>query len=171
MSDPFEDEKRKDRTIRINLERAQERARNFDSPRDTKVISKSGLLRRLEDDQKKESQGTVSFGARRELILVIRGIVERLDLPEDLSIVLGRSDPRLRYQADVDLTPYGALERGVSREHARVYAEGGHLYIVDMNSTNGTYLGGKRLEANAPTMLRKGDELLLGRLPVQILFR
>jgi pSer/pThr/pTyr-binding forkhead associated (FHA) protein len=117
------------------------------------------------------SQGTISFGDQRELILVIRGIVERIVLPEDQSIVLGRSDARLRYHADVDLTPYGALDRGVSREHARVYTEEGHLYIVDMNSTNGTFLSGKRLEPNTPALLHKGDELLLGRLPVQILFR
>lgn len=135
---------------------------------DTAVLASTRLRR---SSKGSISQGTVSFGEQRELILVIRGIVERIVLPEDQSIVLGRSDARLRYHADVDLTPYGALDRGVSREHARVYTEGGHLYIVDMNSTNGTFLAGKRLDANAPTLLRKGDELLLGRLPVQILFR
>ena len=135
---------------------------------DTAVLASTRLRR---SSKGSISQGTVSFGEQRELILVIRGIVERIILPEDQSIVLGRSDARLRYHADVDLTPYGALDRGVSREHARVYTEGGHLYIVDMNSTNGTFLAGKRLDPNAPTLLRKGDELLLGRLPVQILFR
>ena len=135
---------------------------------DTAILASSRLRR---SGKASLTQGTVSFGDQRELILVIRGIVERVILPEDQSIVMGRSDARLRYHADVDLTPYGALDRGVSREHARVYTESGLLYIVDMNSTNGTFLAGKRLEPNTPALLRKGDELLLGRLPVQILFR
>ena len=134
----------------------------------TAILSGKGMRRRGKAGVPK---GTVSFGGQNELILVIRGIVERIVLPEDLSVVLGRSDARLRYHADVDLTPYGALDRGVSREHARVYAEEGNLYIVDMGSTNGTFVSGTRLEPNTPTMISKGDEVLLGRLPIQILFR
>ena len=139
-----------------------------DQTPNTAILSGKGMRRRVKAGVPK---GTVSFGGQSELILVIRGIVERIVLPEDLSVVLGRSDARLRYHADVDLTPYGALDRGVSREHARVYAEAGNLYIVDIASTNGTFVSGTRLAPHTPTVLRKGDEVLLGRLPIQILFR
>ena len=168
MSDSADEEKNeqeqesKPKTLRVRPDREQH------TKPDTAILASTRLRR---SGKGSLSQGTVSFGEQRELILVIRGIVERIVLPEDQSIILGRSDARLRYHADVDLTPYGALDRGVSREHARVYTEGGQLFIVDMNSTNGTFLGGNRLEPNTPALLRKGDELLLGRLPVQILFR
>jgi hypothetical protein len=111
------------------------------------------------------------LGDQSELIFVIRGIVERVVVPKGGSIILGRSDPRNRNRVDLDLTPYGALDRGVSREHVRMHIEEGRLLVTDLGSTNGTFLASTRLEPNTPTILRKGDELLLGRLPIQILFR
>jgi len=111
------------------------------------------------------------LGDQSEIIFVIRGIVERVVVPKDGNIILGRSDPRNRNRVDLDLTPYGALDRGVSREHVRMHIEDGRLYVTDLGSTNGTFLSSTRLEPNTPTLLRKGDELLLGRLPIQILFR
>jgi len=166
QGEPPDAQKKTTQQLRRKLKTMPDRSK-LEKP-DTAILSSTRLRR---SGKGGISQSTVSFGDQRELILVIRGIVERVVLPEDQSIVLGRSDARLRYHADVDLTPYGALDRGVSREHARVYSEGGQLYIVDLNSTNGTFLGGKRLDANVPALLHKGDELLLGRLPVQILFR
>lgn len=115
--------------------------------------------------------GTKSLKNQRELLLVVRGMVERMSIPYQGSIVLGRVDLRVKVRPDVDLTPYGALERGVSREHVRLHIDKDHLFVTDLNSTNGTFLGGKRLEPNIATQIRKGDELLIGRLPVQILFR
>lgn len=111
------------------------------------------------------------LGDESEIIFVIRGIVERIVIPKDGHITLGRSDPRARTRVDLDLTPYGALDRGVSREHVRMHIEDGKLYVTDLGSTNGTFLANVRLEAHKPTVLRKGDELLLGRLPIQVLFR
>lgn len=111
------------------------------------------------------------LGDQSEIIFVIRGIVERVVVPKGGSIILGRSDPRNRNRVDLDLTPYGALDRGVSREHVRMHIEDGRLYVTDLGSTNGTFLSSTRLEPETPTVLRKGDELLLGRLPIQILFR
>lgn|GEM_PF-1390584 len=111
------------------------------------------------------------LGDQSEIIFVIRGIVERVVVPKGEHILLGRSDPRNRNRVDLDLTPYGALDRGVSREHVRMQVEEGRLLVTDLGSTNGTFLANVRLEPETPTILRKGDELLLGRLPIQILFR
>lgn len=115
---------------------------------------------------------TSSLGSdQREVIMVIRGMVERIFLSERLSVVIGRTDLGARSRPDIDLTPYGALDRGVSRAHARLHLEDNKLYITDLGSTNGTFLAGKRLTPNQPEAIRKGDELLLGRLAVQVLFR
>jgi pSer/pThr/pTyr-binding forkhead associated (FHA) protein len=108
---------------------------------------------------------------QQEVILVIRGMIERLFLADNLAVILGRIDVGARSRPDVDLTPYGALDRGVSRAHARLHMEGKKLYVTDLGSTNGTFVAGKRLDPNQPEVIRKGDELLLGRLTIQVLFK
>jgi pSer/pThr/pTyr-binding forkhead associated (FHA) protein len=47
----------------------------------------------------------------------------------------------------------------VSRHHAQIVARDGAHLVVDLNSTNGTHVNGKRVK-EAP--LRKGDTLLIG---------
>ena len=72
-------------------------------------------------------------------ILVLRG-------PQ---IVLGR---------DEDL-PHPINDRGVSGRHASVYEQDG-FWVADLGSTNGTYVGGRRL--TAPHRLHDGDRIELG---------
>jgi len=92
-------------------------------------------------------------------------------ISEDHPFVLGRADIGSRFHPDIDLTPYGALDRGVSRSHAILHLAGDNLLVADQNSTNGTFLRGDRLTPNEPVMLQNGDELLLGRLAIQVLFK
>ncbi|MGB1286314.1 MAG: FHA domain-containing protein [Aggregatilineales bacterium] len=114
--------------------------------------------------------GTARLQGKREIILVIRGMIERLTLDSRETFQLGRFEGE-KTPSDIDLTPYGALDRGVSRLHARLHLQDDYLYITDLGSTNGTYLAGKRLKPNESSRVRKGDELMLGRLPVQVMFR
>jgi pSer/pThr/pTyr-binding forkhead associated (FHA) protein len=107
---------------------------------------------------------------QREVILVIRGVVERVLLAENQPIVMGRTDLSTRFHPEIDLSAYGAAERGVSRSHASLHVEGRKLYVTDLGSTNGTFLRGKRLSPHRAQTIYKGDDLILGRLPVQIMF-
>jgi hypothetical protein len=70
---------------------------------------------------------------------------------------------------DVDLTPFDAADKGVSRKHAGIYTEEDMLKVVDLESTNGTYLNGSRLTPFQPRILRNGDELRLGKLVLIVL--
>ncbi len=116
-------------------------------------------------------RGTATLSPKREIILVIRGMIERVFLEENQSVILGRADPSAPLSRRlINLMSYGALDRGVSRRHARLYLKDNNLYLTDLNSTNGTYLAGKRLNPNEPILLRNGDEILLGRLAIEILF-
>lgn len=114
-------------------------------------------------------RGTASLDLEHEILLVVRGMIERVLLKEGMVLRLGRFD--LGEEDTLNLTPYGALERGVSRVHAQLHVEDNHLYLTDLESSNGTYLLGKRLEPNVPVMLRQGDEALLARLPIQFMLR
>lgn len=53
---------------------------------------------------------------------------------------------------------------GISRMHAKIYEEGGQVYLQDLNSTNGTFKNGIRLEANETVPLMSGDEVGFARL-------
>ncbi|MCD8097858.1 MAG: trypsin-like peptidase domain-containing protein [Lachnospiraceae bacterium] len=58
---------------------------------------------------------------------------------------------------------YPAGTKGISRVHCEVYVADGQVYIRDLGSTYGTYVGnGQRLMANQPTPLMPGDRFYLG---------
>lgn len=138
---------------------------------DTAVLSKENRTFQRAINKQEPAVGTSTLGEQREVILVIRGMIERLTITEKMPFTLGRFELGRKESTEVDLTPYGALDRGVSRVHAQLHLKGDHLFVTDLGSTNGTYLAGARLEPNEPKLLRKGDELLIGRLSVQVMFR
>ena len=73
---------------------------------------------------------------------------ERFDLFGGLAI--GRSS-----EADVRIE-----DRFASGVHARIYSRGASYYVEDMNSTNGTFLNGARLDGEA--LLGDLDEIRIG---------
>lgn len=52
----------------------------------------------------------------------------------------------------------------ISRIHARFTKQENKIYVTDMNSTNGTFKNGLRLEPNETVLIEQGDELRFGRL-------
>ena len=47
----------------------------------------------------------------------------------------------------------------ISRIHARFTRQENKIYVTDMNSTNGTFKNGLRLEPNETVLIEQGDEL------------
>jgi hypothetical protein len=90
-------------------------------------------------------------------------------LPVD-EIILGRCDASRGVFPDLDLSPDGGYEGGVSRRHARIFQRYGRLFIEDAGSTNGTLLNDCRLVPHPPYRLQAGDTLQLGRLRLLIGF-
>jgi two-component system NtrC family sensor kinase len=64
----------------------------------------------------------------------------------------------------VDLSLFDARRFGVSRRHARLWTTGTGLFLIDLNSTNGTRLNGHLLNPGTPFHLGSGDSLSLGNL-------
>jgi pSer/pThr/pTyr-binding forkhead associated (FHA) protein len=93
-------------------------------------------------------------------------ILERME-----RIVLGRVEAGTDDEPDLDLTPYGAPEKGVSRIHAVLTENGNALNLIDMGSSNGTFLNGQRLIPNQPLPVNDGDEIRLGRLVTHIFLK
>lgn len=78
--------------------------------------------------------------------------------------VLGRADPMSAFRPDIDFAPLGAVRHGVSRRHALIRPDENTLYLIDQNSTNGTWVNGQRLLSGRDFPLSDGDVLELGAL-------
>ena len=96
--------------------------------------------------------------------LIVEADNQEFDLSGKDNITIGREDAVSNIFPDVDLTPHSGEEGGVSRLHARIFAENGQYLLEDENSTNFTFLNRQRLAAKTPTPLSDNDEIKLGRI-------
>jgi hypothetical protein len=119
----------------------------------------------------KATWGTARFGQDASIILHIRDVKEPVILQPAKRTILGRADNTSTQKPDLDLTPYGAVEKGVSRIHAAIYRNEDTLTLIDMGSANGTHLNGQRLVPEQPRILRDGDEIRLGKLVAHVYFK
>lgn len=55
----------------------------------------------------------------------------------------------------------------VSRQHARIYRNNSILFVVDMNSRNGTFLNGRRV-TSTPSILQNNDVINIGNTTVKV---
>ena len=95
----------------------------------------------------------------------INGLKEiRAVLKDGDEILIGREDPVSGVFPDVDLTPHGGEEGGVSRRHARIFVEGGAYFIEDLDSTNFTFVNKQKLAPKTRQALNDGDEIRCGRV-------
>lgn len=84
-------------------------------------------------------------------------------------MLLGRADFGTT-QPEIDLTPFRGFENGVSRKHALILIKENRLMLKDLNSTNGTRLNNALCNPGQEYPLQHGDELMLGRMRLQMLF-
>jgi hypothetical protein len=114
------------------------------------------------------ANGVASAAPAAVATLTARLIVEADNQEFDLSgkdnIVIGREDAVSNIYPDVDLTPHGGEDGGVSRLHARIFYDNGQYLLEDENSTNFTFLNRQKLAGKTPTPLHDNDEVRLGRV-------
>lgn len=94
-----------------------------------------------------------------------------LPLASRNEFTLGRLSEGQPIMPDIDLTPYQAYASGVSRLHVVIKRETNRVIIMDLGSSNGTYLNGRRLSPHVEESLNHGDVVALGKLKIQVLLR
>ena len=92
-----------------------------------------------------------------------------LPLADRTEFTLGRSAEGQPIVPDVDLTAFNAYANGVSRLHAAIKLINNRIIVVDLGSSNGTYLNGVRLAPYIETPVSHGDLVYLGKLKIQVL--
>ncbi len=135
-----------------------------------KLLATTRLMQQEAATANRMAWGTAHFRSGAQLVVRVREHTEAIVLHLQDELLIGRSDPQIGTKPALDLMPYGAVEQGVSRQHAKIQRVDDALMLVDLESTNGTYLNGQRLLPNQPRMLRDGDEVRLGRLVIHVFF-
>jgi len=106
-------------------------------------------------------------GVGPRLVVVASGA--EIPLPAKAEILLGREDPISGIFPDVDMTPHGGDEGGISRRHARMIVDKGMYFVEDLDSTNYTFVNKQKLVPKTPQVVSDGDEIRLGR--VNLIFK
>lgn len=125
----------------------------------------------LEQYEWRTSYGTSHFHANSIILLHIHEEPAPISVKPTEQVIIGRKDIDNHVVPDIDLAPYGAVEKGVSRVHAAILRTEEALIIMDKGSANGTHLNGQRLVPQQPRVLRDGNEIRLGRLVAHIYFK
>ncbi len=81
---------------------------------------------------------------------------------------IGRSDRYTRTHLDIDMLPFDGEAHGVSRRHAALLPHETGLIIMDIGSTNGTWVNENRLTPGQQYPLAKGDHLEFGTLKAAV---
>ncbi len=139
--------------------------------------TKPGGTRKLETSDlnitaPEEPTGTDTFHSEMVLILDFGRREDRvvISIEDKKEITLGRVDHLTTVVPTINLTELGAWDRGVSRVHAAIRRYGEALSVCDVDSTNGTYLNGIRINRGDWYPLHDGDNLRLGLLSLSVYF-
>jgi pSer/pThr/pTyr-binding forkhead associated (FHA) protein len=101
-----------------------------------------------------------------EVVVINTG--RKVLLSTEQEILVGRLDAAHGIFPELDMTPDGGLEQGVSRRHARIYAREGTCFLEDLDSTNGTFLNDERVTPYLPYAFKNDDMLTFGTMQVQV---
>ena len=84
--------------------------------------------------------------------------------PGEAEVRIGRHvGGKIRWN-NLDLSIYDVDQRSISRRHCRVFHKDGLYYIEDLESRNGTWLNGIRLEPKTPRPVTSRDYIQVGQL-------
>ena len=95
-------------------------------------------------------------------------ILENLDTWEKHTLIFtenigfGRSDADSRFEKYIPLTE----DPRISKTHCAIIVHGSSLYVKDLNSRNGTFLNGTRLDE--PVAIQKEDVITMGETDIEV---
>jgi pSer/pThr/pTyr-binding forkhead associated (FHA) protein len=116
-------------------------------------------------------RGTAVFPHAARLVLDFgKGDSQTVIIDNDDQITIGRVDRFTSVLPTINLNTRDGWNHGVSRRHVAVRRKDDTLYVIDLHSTNGTWLNGERIAPEEPTVLRDADKLRLGLLEFRVHF-
>ncbi len=123
------------------------------------VVAEEASYEKAEEAEDEELGKTVYIEERN----VAKDVVHRLYTPEGKILIQLNQEictiGKKRGEADLVLEDFS-----VSRLHARIVKEQEEMFLEDMNSTNGTYKNGLRMQPYEKRKLHEGDEIKMGKV-------
>ena len=147
----FDNKRRKEREMRENYRLDMQRAVGGYAVAEESAYNEEEYGRTVYIEEKADEEKT------RRLYTPEGRLIASVDKP---TVTIGKK----KEETDVVLE-----DSSVSRMHARITREGKEYYLEDLNSTNGTFKNGLRLQPYEKRKLEAGDELKCGR--VTLIFR
>jgi pSer/pThr/pTyr-binding forkhead associated (FHA) protein len=87
---------------------------------------------------------------------------QRIDLPDQGELIIGRSDPALSFVPDIDLRYEGEVSERVARRHAKITCQRRTHSLEDLGSPHGTKINGTPVLLEQTVQLIPGDHIWLG---------
>jgi hypothetical protein len=109
---------------------------------------------------------------KKRLLVFVPGFNRPIQLDGNRTVILGRNLEKNcgpDGESILDLTPFEALDRGVSRQHVLVRPVEDGFEIYDLGSTNGTWLNHNRILPGRTYPLDTESEIQLGRMVLRII--
>jgi len=85
-----------------------------------------------------------------------------IPIPDQNTILVGRLDPQLGYQPDIDLSQEGDVASVVSRRHAKLTRQRDKFVVEDLGSAFKTRVDGKVIPVGLQVDIKPGQHLCLG---------
>lgn len=117
-----------------------------------------------------EAQGQSEFKSHAGIVLQFLPSGYCVTLDMDQPLILGRELLPDLEETVLDLNDFNALQHGVSRHHCQLIRRGTRLVVVDLGSTNGTFLNNQPLLPHRDYTIAHGDKLILGTLHIIVSF-
>jgi len=124
----------------------------------------------LHETAEKEAQLVGEYSSPPSgLALYLAGSTTPIAIAQEDEFILGRKTEG-ESEPLVDLTNPDGFAMGVSRRHAMVRSGEDGYVLIDLNSSNGTWLDGKILIPTQPYDLPSGSLIQLGRLKLVAIY-
>jgi hypothetical protein len=128
-----------------------------------------------EEQLKDDLPGTAPMQPNMTSTLRARIMVHIIDngklipVTDKTEFTVGRASEGQPITPDVDLGEFNAFDYGVSRLHIVVRLTGEKLTIMDLGSSNGTFINAVRVPINSEQTVTSADIISLGKFRIQIL--
>lgn len=103
------------------------------------------------------------------IALYTAGASKPIYLYFEKELILGRKIEKGIDASLLDLTELGGYQMGLSRRHALIRKTETGFEIIDLASTNGSWLNDERLVPNKPYPLPSGSQLRFGRMRLLVI--
>ena len=132
------------------------------------TIPAAGKISLQEDPLKAASIAPEKLGEDVAISLRVLPSGDTIPLEGQVEFTIGRTSRGQSILPDVDLSPFDAYAKGVSRLHAALRIENGEISLMDLGSVNGTFINQTKIPPNMYRRLQPGDIISLGKLRLQI---